>query len=272
MVGDAFGGGAADALPERGALGQPTFGWFVVAWIAAGAAMAAVLYPPAFAALTCWFGPHAAAALTALTFVGGLASIVFAPMTAALAGHLDWRTTYLVLAVIFAIVTIPAHLFGLRRAGRPYATLTPSNRLPRTVRSRPLLALTIAFALSTCASYAVIVNLVPLMTHRGISIEATAVALGLGGASQVVGRLGYGQLVRHIGVVRRTVLVLAGVAVITALLGLVTSLVGLIVVAILAGVVRGIMTFLHATAITERWGSGALRTPRRRPVGPQSPS
>lgn len=93
------------------------------------------------------------------------------------------------------------------------------------------------------------------MTHRGISIEATAVALGLGGASQVVGRLGYGRLVRHIGVVRRTVLVLAGVAVITALLGLVTSLVGLIVVAILAGVVRGIMTFLHATAITERWGS-----------------
>ncbi len=137
--------------------------------------------------------------------------------------------------------------------------------------SRPFLALTIAFALSTCASYAVIVNLVPLMTHRGISIEATAVALGLGGASQVVGRLGYGKLVRHIGVVRRTVLVLAGVAVITALLGLVTSPVGLIVVAILAGVVRGIMTFLHATAITERWGSvhyghlnGVLSAPSHR--------
>jgi MFS family permease len=125
----------------------------------------------------------------------------------------------------------------------------------RTARSRPFLALTTAFAFSTCASYAVIVNLVPLMTQRGISIEAAAVALGLGGAGQVAGRLGYSRLARHISVVPRTVLVLTAVAVTTALLGLVTSLAGLVIVAILAGVARGIMTLLHATAITERWGA-----------------
>ena len=47
-------------------------------------------------------------ALTTLTLVAGLASTVFAPLTAALAGALGWRGTYLVLAGILAVVTIPA--------------------------------------------------------------------------------------------------------------------------------------------------------------------
>jgi MFS family permease len=48
---------------------------------------------------------------------------------------------------------------------------------------------------------------------------------------------------------------MAGVAVTTALLGLFTSLAALIAVAIAAGLVRGIMTLLQATAVTERWGA-----------------
>jgi MFS family permease len=246
----------------------PNFGCFVAAWIAVGVAMAAVLYLPAFAALTRWFGPRSVAALTVLTLVGGLASTVFAPVTAAFAAHLDWRATYLVLAGILAIVTVPAHLFGLRRTwprtGSPHR-VEPATR---TARSRPFLALSIAFALCACASYAVIVNLVPLMAQRGIGIEAAAIALGLGGLGQVVGRLGYGRLVRHIGVVPWTALVLTGVAVTTALLGLVTTWAALVIVAILASVARGIMTLLQATAVTERWGpthyghlSGILSAP-----------
>jgi MFS family permease len=229
-------------------------GGFAAAWVVAGIAMGAVLYPPAFASLTRWYGSRAVGALTILTLAGGLASTVFAPITAALASHLDWRTTYLVLAAFLGVVTIPAHLVGLRRPWPAVSSPHPVEPPTRTARSRPFLALTVAFALSTCASYAVIVNLVPLMTQRGIGIETAAVALGLGGAGQVVGRLGYGRLVRHIGVVPRTVLVLIGIAVTTMLLGIVTSLAALVIVVILAGFVRGIMTLLHATATTERWG------------------
>jgi MFS family permease len=247
-------GSVLAALSLVGVAAAPNFGGFAVAWTVAGVAMGAVLYAPAFAALTRWFGSRSVTALTALTLVGGLASTVFAPITAALAAHLDWRTTYLVLAGILAVITIPAHLFGLRRVWPPVCSPHRVQPPTRTARSRPFLALAIAFALSTCASYAVIVNLVPLMTQRGIGVEVAAVALGLGGAAQVVGRLGYGGLVRHIGVVPRTVLVLAGIAVTTVLLGVVTSLAGLVIVVILAGVARGIMTLLHATATTERWG------------------
>jgi MFS family permease len=48
---------------------------------------------------------------------------------------------------------------------------------------------------------------------------------------------------------------MAGVAATTALLGVFTSYAALVVVAIGAGVMRGIMTLLQATAVTERWGS-----------------
>jgi predicted MFS family arabinose efflux permease len=53
-------------------------------------------------------------ALMILTLAGGLASTVFAPLTAALDAHIDWRATYLVLAVALAVVTVPVHWFGLR--------------------------------------------------------------------------------------------------------------------------------------------------------------
>ena len=82
--------------------------------------MSAVLYFTAFTAftaLTRWYGDrrvHALTVLTVLTVAAGLASTIFAPITAGLASQLDWRSTYLVLAVLLAVVTVPAHLLGLR--------------------------------------------------------------------------------------------------------------------------------------------------------------
>ena len=93
------------------------------------------------------------------------------------------------------------------------------------------------------------------MSERGISVQVAALALGLGGVGQVLGRLGYRPLVARVGVRARTVLILAGIALTTTLLGIFTSLVALVVVTVLAGFVRGIMTLLQATAVTDRWGS-----------------
>lgn len=261
-------GSVLGVLALLAVVGAPNFGCFVAAWIIAGVAMSGVFYAPAFAALTRFFDTNAVRALTALTLVAGLASTVFAPLTAALSAHMDWRSTYLVLAGVLAVITIPAHFFGLRRPWPPVSTPHTVEPPTRTARSRPFVALTVAFAMAGCASYAVIVNLVPLMTQRGIGTGAAAVALGLGGAGQVLGRLGYQTLARRISVVPRTVLIMAGVAATTALLGVFTSLMALVAVAVAAGMVRGIMTLLQATAVTERWGpthyghlSGVLSAP-----------
>lgn len=248
-------GSVLAALSLVAVVGAPNFPCFVAAWVLAGAAMSAVFYAPAFAALTRYFAPDAVPALTVLTLVAGLASTLFAPLTAAMESHLGWRGTYLALAAVLAVVTVPAHFFGLRRPWPPARHHDSVEAPTRTARGRPFVALTGSFALAALASYAVIVNLVPLMAQRGIGTGAAAVALGLGGAGQVLGRLGYQALVRRVDVVPRTVMVMAGVAVTTALLGLFDSLAALVVVAFVAGMVRGIMTLLQATAVTERWGT-----------------
>ncbi|KAA0092075.1 MFS transporter [Mycolicibacterium sp. P1-18] len=247
-------GSALGCLTMVAVAAAPNYGWFVAAWIVGGVAMSAVFYAPAFAALTRFFGADAVRALTVLTLVAGFASTVFAPLTAALSAQMSWRGTYLVLALIMAVVTIPAHFFGLRRGWPPVVARSVESPT-HTARSGAFVALVAAFALAGLASYAVIANLVPLMSQRGISTGAAAVALGLGGAGQVLGRLGYHTLVRRVGVVPRTVIIMAGVAATTALLGMFTAYPALVAVAIGAGVMRGIMTLLQATAVTERWGA-----------------
>jgi len=249
-------GSVLAALSTAAIAVSPSAAWFTGAWVAAGVAMAGVLYLPAFAAVTRWFsGETRIRTLTALTLAGGLASTVFAPLTAALTDRLDWRGTYLVLAAILAAVTIPMHLVALRRPWPPVTHVSPARGNP-VPSSRPFLLLTGAFALSAFALYSVVISLVPLLTYRGASLGVAAWALGLGGVGQVIGRLGYGRLARKIRAVPRTVAMLALGGATTAALGILTGpTVLLLAVAVLAGAVRGITTLLQATAVTERWGT-----------------
>ncbi|MHA6617251.1 MFS transporter [Pseudonocardia sp. DLS-67] len=253
--------GSVLAVPAvLGIAGAGSLPWFFAAWVLAGVAQAGVLYQPAFAALTRWWGSRRVTALTSLTLLAGLASTIFAPLTAALFEQLGWRGTYLVLAVVLAVVTIPAHLFGLR--GRwpdpdPEEHAEHGGHDPGAVaRSRPFVLLVAAIALGTFAAFAVVVNQVPLLIERGMSTTFAAWALGLGGLGQVLGRLGYGGLTAHTSVRARGVLVLAGTAAATALLGLLPGPAGLLVAAaMLAGAARGVFTLLQATAVSDRWGA-----------------
>ena len=155
--------------PWSARAGRRRCGWFVAAWLLAGVAMSAVLYPPAFAALTRWYGPRRVGALTVLTLAGGLASTIFAPITAVLAGPLGWRGTYLVLAAVLAADHRPRASARpeASRGRRPPHVTQERHRPDRVLRSRAFLALVAAFALAACASYAVVVNLVPAARPNG---------------------------------------------------------------------------------------------------------
>jgi MFS family permease len=246
-----------------GIAAAPSLPWFFAAWVVAGVAMGGTLYPPAFAALTRWWGPRRVTALTALTLLAGLSSTIFAPLTAALFEHLGWRLTYLVLAVVLGAVTIPAHLFGLRGHwpnpdhDERSADAVVLDRNPRAIaRSRPFVLLVSSIALGTFTAFAVVVNQVPLLIERGLSTSAAAWALGLGGVGQVLGRLGYGLLTTALGVRMRGVVILGLSAAATALLGLLPGPPGLLIAAgMFAGAARGVFTLLQATAISDRWGA-----------------
>ncbi|WP_431789321.1 MFS transporter [Streptomyces sp. G9] len=236
----------------------PNIPVFTAGWALAGLAMSATFYQPAFAALTRWWGPAHVRALTVVTLAGGLASTVFAPLTAALADHLSWRHTYLVLAGILAAITIPAHALALR-APWPDALTGPAHTAADTAevaRSRPFLLLAAAFTLSGFAMYAVVVALVPLLLQRGYTTSQAAWALGIGGAGQTLGRTLYATLSRRTTVTARTTILIALGGLTTAAFAAVPGpYVLLIAVSILAGAVRGNLTLLQATAITDRWGA-----------------
>ena len=235
----------------------PNLPVFYAGWLAAGIAMGAVLYPPAFAALTRWYGDGYVKALMILTLAAGLASTVFAPLTAALVDRYDWRTTYLVLALVLAAITIPTHLLGLR--GRWPHPPTPTGGHPvdhrDASRSWAFLALVVALSLGAFAAFAGVFNLVPLLIDQGFSPSLAALTLGLGGAGQVLGRIGYLPLAASTTARTRIVAILAATAASTALLGIVSTTIALIGVAIGAGLIRGIFTLIQATAITDRWGA-----------------
>ncbi|MFE1800809.1 MFS transporter [Streptomyces sp. NPDC059517] len=237
----------------------PNLMLFTVGWLLAGLAMASTFYQPAFAALTRWWAPNHIRALTTVTLAGGLASTVFAPLTAQLSGHFDWRDTYLILAAVLAAVTIPAHAFALRGPWPPAPPPAPTG-VPATpgaiTRSRPFLLLAAALTLSAFAMYAVVVTLVPLLLNRGYTATQAAWALGLGGAGQTLGRTLYAALARRSSPALRAAVLIGLGGVTTAAFALVPGPYSLLaVLAVVAGTVRGNLTLLQATAVTDRWGA-----------------
>ncbi|QXW01539.1 MFS transporter [Rhodococcus globerulus] len=249
--------GSVLAVPAVVAIATaPTIPVFFAGWVLAGVAMGAVLYPPAFAALTRWYGDGHVKALMILTLAAGLASTIFAPISAVLDDRFDWRTTYLVLALILAAVTIPGHIWGLRGPWLEPVRLAGAHPgiFRNAVRSPAFLALTIALAVGAFAASAGVFNLVLLLIERGFSPGLAALTLGLGGAGQVVGRLFYLPFAARTTVRMRTVSVIAVAGLSTAGLGLTGVATVLIGLAIGAGLVRGIFTLIQATAITDRWG------------------
>jgi MFS family permease len=256
--------GSVLATPAIAAVAlAPGYWWFLAAWLVVGVAMAAVFYQAAFAALTQWYGPDRVRALTALTLVAGLSSTVFAPLTAALLGSLSWRTTYLVLAGLLAVVTIPLHALALTPPW-PNAVAARSGAdrvrppIGPVVRSPGFLLLAGALTFTAFGLYAASLTLIPLLTGRGLSAPLAATTLGLLGAGQLLGRVGFAPLTARTTPLARTVGIVAASAGAIALLAVVPGPpVVLVLLAVVAGAVRGAGTLLQATVVADRWGTGS---------------
>ena len=175
----------------------PNLWVFFAGWIWVGVAQSAVLYQAAFAAVTGWYGPNRVKAMTTLTLVAGLSSTIFAPLTSYLLHHFSWRITYLILAAVLALTTIPAHALLLTPPWRPTHPVTPSipdptpaGEVRTVVRSRQFLTLSGALTLAEFGVYAGNLTLIPLLTGRGMSAGLAATTLGLVGTGQLLPRSG----------------------------------------------------------------------------------
>lgn len=165
---------------------------FYLVWAALGVAMAATLYTPVFAVVTRRYPDSFRRAIITMTFLGGLASTVFIPLTAWLIAHLGWRAALGVLAALQFVVCVPIHYWYLRdapRSLRPTAGAAAPVSLRRLLVGAPFLLVGVFIVLFMAITTALSPHLVSLLRERGLG-ESWAIAVPASiGVLQVGGRL-----------------------------------------------------------------------------------
>lgn len=166
---------------------------FYAVWLGLGAGLAATLYPPVFAVVIRRFPNDFRRAIITITFLGGLASTVFIPLTAWLIQALGWRQALLVLAALQLLVCAPLHALVLRHAppGQTHVTnqATASVPLKHHLLSTPFLLVGLFIVLLMAVTAALPAHMVSLLRENGLAetwVIAVPAAIGV---LQVLGRL-----------------------------------------------------------------------------------
>jgi len=233
-------------------------------WCLMGAALAATLYEPAFAAVVGWFATRGRdKALLTVTLAGALASTVFMPLEAWLVARLGWRGALVALAVTLAVITIPLHAFVLRPAPRrapptPGAeraeSRVPGLTLRASARTAVFWVLLAAFFVANFATNAVTVHLIPYLSDRGYSPTVAAMMIGWMGAMQLPARLLFAPVASRFGHRAVTGVIFLVQALSLAQLALAGELPTLVPMVVMLGAANGMATLARATIVAEIFG------------------
>lgn len=245
----------------------------VLASLMAGAAMAALLYDAAFAALNQIAGASYRRAVTALTLFGGFASTVFWPLSQVLLDAIGWRQTLIVYAGLQLLICLPLHWWLLPDHRTEAPPVTPLSEV-KPAASGPATAdyawLAAAFALVTFVSSALLIHLITLLKSAGLNAKDAVFVAALIGPMQVVGRILEFTVARNIRPVTigtvSFVLMLLAVIVLHFVQGLSPMA---FLFAVFFGFSNGIMTIVRGTVpavLFGRAGYGALLGRLARPA------
>ncbi len=169
---------------------------FYAVWMLLGAGLAASAYNPVFAVVTRRYPQDFRRAIITLTFLGGLASTVFIPLTAWLVEALGWRMAVGVIAVLPLVVCVPLHLRLLRGAPRPDATgqALHAHREEEAAERRRLMRgtpyrLVAFFVVATMGVAAALpAHMVSLLRESGLPLAWVVLVPASIGVIQVAGR------------------------------------------------------------------------------------
>jgi MFS family permease len=163
---------------------------FYAVWVLLGAGLSATLYNPVFAVVTRRYPQDFRRAIITLTFLGGLASTVFIPLSAWLIHALGWRHALWVLALLQLAVCVPLHAIQLRGAkGRTTAPSARTASPAAHLRSAPFLLLGVFVVAMMAVTAALPAHMISLLRENGLG-EAWVIAIPASiGLVQVLGRL-----------------------------------------------------------------------------------
>jgi MFS family permease len=164
---------------------------FYAVWLVLGASLGATLYTPVFAVVTRRFPDDFRRAIITLTFLGGLASTVFIPVSAALISWLGWRHALWVLAAFHLFVCAPIHAWQLRGAPKvPIGISSGASASPALLlRSAPFLLIGVFAVGMMGVTAALPPHMISLLRGNGLAERWVIAVPAAVGVFQVFGRV-----------------------------------------------------------------------------------
>jgi predicted MFS family arabinose efflux permease len=178
-------------------------------------------------AVTSWFDRRRGMALALVMSGGAIGAIVLPPLAAALIRSIGWRGAYLVLGGMTLAIGVPAVALFIRE--RPAAASGPGDRatgasVADALKSRVFWIVVVVLFCSSIAQNGAITHISALLTDRGLSAGAGALAISAMGGASLAGRLVTGWLLDRFFAARVSFTLLAAAALGTFLLSSARSL------------------------------------------------
>jgi len=165
---------------------------------------AASIYAPLMATVSQWFTERRGLAV-GITAAGlGAGILVFSPLAAWLIFSYGWRMAYIVVGSICWVLFIPVVRF-IRRAPKRSIEVEIQNESNKdfttmeALKTRAFWMLSFTWLFIALANWAIMVNIVPLLTDMEVSLVTAGIILGVMGGASIAGRVGGGFLSDRVG-------------------------------------------------------------------------
>src|SRR3954471_9045866 len=235
---------------------------FYLTFVGIGLATAATVQDVAYAIAAANIADYRRA-IASILLLGGLSSTAFYPLSNFLIGALGWRHALQVLA---GLELIPALIYfvllpgtrGSRTSERIAEQASEGGSPLKAALARPAFwGLAICFSAQSFAFTAITFHMLPLLTERGLPLEASVAAMALIGPAQVAGRLVLMMFAARASArtLGRIVVPMMPVAMALLLYVAPFGLAGLALFALVFGTANGIITIVRATGIAEILGT-----------------
>ena len=226
---------------------------FYAVWVWLGLGLAATLYTPAFAVVTRRFPQDFRRAIITLTFLGGLASTVFIPLSSWWIELWGWRPALRALAVIQLLLCAPLHAWLLQGAPQnPHHAAPLAQRSVRQHLKAPFWLLALFMVLMMSVTSALPAHMINLLQEAGLSPTWVVTIPAAIGVIQVIGRFVLFVFERHWNVhtANRWIPSLIPMGLLALVVGGVTPWAALVFV-VLFGLGNGLNTIVKGTAMAQ---------------------
>jgi MFS family permease len=235
---------------------------FYLAWVVIDISMSMTLYTNAFTILTQQFPGSYKQAITLLTLAGGFAGTIFYPLIQLCIETVGWQRSIYFLVFVNLLITAPLHFFGIPKHKKPAPHSTSSFSLidltlfaDKRFNPQYFWGLLLWFISYNATSTSITFLFIPVFSALDLEMSVIILAMALTGPMQITGRILYMFAASTVSIQKISILIGAVMVTTTSLLiTLPAHPITLYLFIFLFGIVKGIMTIIKGTAVTELMG------------------